>query len=342
MLRNRSLASGAAMALLSLVWACQALGPDLLPGAGLAPSSSLLAESIPFALLAVGFAGISTGRRWIWPAKRQIWRLIWIGLGLFVLPELLVRMARTGTSAYARTVVLTLVPIFAVVLEPYLAPSLGEGELKPVPGAVGASLVSTAGALLVFPVEVPGTLSACLAFGLLVLAAMLIAGANCLAYSSLVFIGSDRQKDGGFLGRSSWVPALAVVLGSSAFGLGLLDRTLAALSLIDIRLNLVGALSRAAEWNWKSVAVGVGVEMLAILSLIGVIVRMRPLRAATRYLFAPLVTILLGVVLMRVGGSDQASLQPRTWFGLVWMAGGALYLLCRGEATESSVPSLRG
>jgi len=142
--------------LLSLLWALNALRADLLPNLvpGLMPR--LERQAIPFVLLAV-VAGLSAMvRRAQWPRGRQFWISVLIGLGLFVIPAGLLYTADRSVNGFARTALFTLVPVFTLVFGPYIGSTSGLQSR----GGLLAALAGVAGALRVFPVEMPETVEA--------------------------------------------------------------------------------------------------------------------------------------------------------------------------------------
>ena len=75
-----------------------------------------------------------------------------IGLLLFAVPTLIAAFAQGWVSQLERVAIFSLTPVFAVVLEPHLGNSAHRSN-----GALIAALAAVAGALCIFPLDVPGT-----------------------------------------------------------------------------------------------------------------------------------------------------------------------------------------
>lgn len=306
-LRGRS-QSVAALLLVSLLWSCETLRPELLPmfASGL---PSLQKQTLAFALFA-GVAALASAIRGAeWPKGRQCWAAALIGLGLFVAPSGLLYLANGSVSGYARTVLLTLVPVFAIVLEPYIcsdvAPSAGGHSLL-------AALASVAGALCVFPIAFPASLLAASGFFAALLAAACIAAANCFAVTTATASGKKQLA-----------PTAAIAGGTATL----------AFAIASVWLE-------RPVWQWDALRPelfwSAAVELPALLLLFWLLRRLSASRMAARYVAAPLLTVALGAVGM------QAELQPRTWLGLILMAAGAGYLILAPAAGErGEVLSLR-
>ena len=216
-----------------------------------------------------------------------------IALGLFVLPVLLVQGADQWIPSASRTVLLTLVPVFAVVLEPHL----GGEPVRPIGrNSFLAALLAMAGAFCVFPIRFPETVDSTLAVCAVILAAVLIAAANCKA---VALIQSEPDA----------FPAIVTIITTIAAIL------LAALSAVYERPTLQHSIG-LNELAWTAL-----LELPALLLLFWLMNRMTASRMATRYLLAPLLAVMLGAAFLR------ANLTLRTWIGLVLMAAGAGFLL---------------
>ena len=311
------------LGLLSGLWGCEALLPDLLPvmrvdrrGLG---TGSFAAEATLLAILCCWFGLHAAVKRVPRPTLWEAWKLVAAGVALFVLPATLIRLAGSEISAYARTVLLTLIPMFSVVLEPYL----GRQGDAPLRGSLFAAMAGTVGALLVFPVDPPRSASATFSLALLLLAALLVAAAGCLLYR----LGSS------FGGVSrSLSPAMAVLAGTGAIGL------IGA----EVCFTLFGGIGNfwvrlEPEFGWIDL-----LELPALFLLLNLLPRMRPERSAVRYLLAPLITIVLGVSLLKLGGDSPSPLGLRTWLGLVVLAGSVGYLVLATESEADGDSRLLG
>ena len=161
-------------------------------------------QAFPSALLAVAVSLLAAARGSQWPRGKQFWLSSLIGLGLFVAPAVLVFLARHWISDLTRVALFSLAPVFAVVLEPYL----GRLYVAQSTTSLLASLVALAGTLLLFPVDLPQSVQAGLAFAAVVLATACVAGTNCWA----VRFASE-------LPRKSILPFAATAAASASVGL---------------------------------------------------------------------------------------------------------------------------
>jgi drug/metabolite transporter (DMT)-like permease len=290
------------LVLLSLLWAAETLRGELLPNLMPDPLPHWLGLALPFALLAILSAFYAFMRRRQRPGTRETWTAIGIGAGMFVLPAVLMSLASAQVTGYTRTVLFTLVPVFAVVFEPYF----GGSERKEISGGLVAALAAMAGALCIFPAQGPDSVEIGVGFCVVVLAAACVAAANCWAV---------RQAE-----RISLAPLAAIASATAAL-------SFAAMS----------AVLEHAEWRWPlhwtlhwtllapSLLWSGLVELPGLLLLFWLMARLSAVRMTTRYIVAPLLTILVGSVLLR------SSLQWRTWAGLLLMSASAAYLLFAPE-----------
>ncbi len=198
-----------------------------------------------------------------------------------------------------------------MVFEPYLglssAPRQRAGLL--------ASLTAVAGSLLVFPVATPNSLQSAGAFIAVIAAAASVAAANCHGTAK----ASTQHRD-----ATGHLAAMAAIAGAT----GVL--TLASASaLLEHPVGRWSALAPELIW---SAAIG----LPALLLLFWLMPRISAPGMATRYVWAPLLALLSGVVLEHAG----RAVQPRTWLGLALMATGAGWTLLapREEAGLSILP----
>jgi drug/metabolite transporter (DMT)-like permease len=296
-------ASIAALLLLSLLWAAGMLRADLLPGLFPTFQPHLQRLAFLFSLLAAASGMAAALRRDPWPRGRLLWQPVLIGVGLFVLPAGLAAASNGNLPGLARAALFTLVPVFALVFEPYVD-TLAEPQSR---GGLLAALAAVAGALCIFPVAIPASIATTWGFCAVVLAAACIGLTSCKAAA---------------VARAA--PALPIT-------------AIAALTAAVV-FAVASALTEKPVWYmtlpdllWLLL-----VDVPGLMLLFWLLHRMSAVRLSTRYLVAPLFAILAGAGLMR------APLEPRTWFGLALMAGGAAYLLLAPAAkTESSGLALR-
>ncbi len=303
-------AAPAAVLALSLLWALSGVRGELLPGPTPLSVAQLERQALPLLLFAAIAALAALLRREQWPRRHQLWNAITLGAGLFLVPAMLIYLSEATVSAYTRTVLLILVPVFAVVVNPH-AGSSQAGEVR---YGLAASLAAVVGALCVFPVRFPGSFPEIAGFCAVIVAAACIAAANCRA-NALALPGS-----------ASWAATAAVAAATAASGLlaasACLEKTL-------WRWNLP-----AGEWLWS-----VALELPALLLLFWLLRRLPAPRMATRYSFAPLLAVLIGMAALRPA---LDSIQPRTWLGLILMATAASWLLLAPESEVCSPSSALG
>ena len=286
----------AALLLLCLLWSLSSLRSDLLPqfASNSSQTPPLARQAFPLALLAAALSMLNVGRRSQWPRGKVLWASTLIGIGLFVVPAMLVFLAKNWVSDLTRVALFSLAPVFAVILEPYL------GRLNVAQSTTGllASLVALAGTLLVFPVDLPQSVQATCAFAAVVVATACVAGTNCWA----VRVASA-------LPQKSILHFAAVAAASATIGL------LAASAIVEhrqwqsIRPSLLSAAWPAA------------VEMPALWLLFWLMRHMSATRMTTRFLLAPLIANLIGLFLLR------PAVSLREGLGLLLVASGAGWLL---------------
>jgi hypothetical protein len=256
--------------------------------------------------LTAGLIAVLRGAQW--PRGRQLGTSILIGLGLFAVPAGLVALSDGWISELARTALFTLVPVFAVVFEPYL----GDGSRLPVRGGLLAGLMAVAGALLTFPIAIPVSAEEGCGWIAVIVAAACVAAANCLG------VASAAKLDNNAAGR---LAAMASTAGGSAACM------LAAASLVLERTDWKRE-ALVPESIWSA-----AVDLPGLLLLFWLMKKVSATRMAARFVLAPLLALLVGVVLPQ---SAQA-VRLRTWAGLVLMAGGSCWLLFgRDEETDSA------
>ena len=290
----------AALLLLCLLWSLNSLRSDLLPqfGSNSSHAYMLAHQAFPPALLAVTVSLLAAARGSQWPRGKQFWLSSLIGLGLFVAPAVLVFLARHWISDLTRVALFSLAPVFAVVLEPHL------GRLNVVQSTTSllASLVALAGTLLLFPVDLPQSVQAGLAFAAVVLATACVAGTNCWA----VRFTSE-------LPRKSILPFAATAAASASVGLLAASAILERQQWQSIRPDLLSAAWLAA------------VEVPALWLLFWLMGHMSATRMTTRFLLAPLIANLIGIFLLR------PVVSLREGLGLLLVACGAGWLLFAKE-----------
>jgi drug/metabolite transporter (DMT)-like permease len=311
----------AALGALSLLSACGVLKQIVFtPRADELPHEER--QALPFALLAIAMYGLAMARGAEWPRGRALLSAVLTGLGLFVVPAWLLSFADAWIPAYGRTALLTLTPVFAFVLEPYLNPDVrvssdgGDAASMENRNDLVAALVAVVGALCVFPVGIPASIEAGVALCAVIAAAACIAVANCKAVACV------REES------------------DSTLYLALLPFTAIAAATAAIAFATESLLFEHPSWAWQLLAPellwAAFIELPGLVLLFWLMRRMSATRMTTRFLWGPLIAVTVGAALMR------AVLAWRTWLGLLLMAAGAGYLLLAPNSEpESTSLSLR-
>ena len=291
--------------LLCLLWAADSLRADLFsPAADALPP--LERQALQFAVPAIAATLTAVLRKAGWPRGRQLVQCILASLGLFVVPALLVHFSREWISELTRVALFSLVPVFALIFEPYI----GRGSEALSESRLVAALVAMAGTLCVFPVEMPGSIASGGAFCAVIAAAACIGAAN----SGAVVLAADLP--GGSLAAMA-----AIMCGAGAAGFA-----------------LASAVTEHAIWSWNVAGPGLvwsaAVEWPSLLLLFWLMHRMSAVQMTTRFLLAPLIANLISLILLRPTVNLRAAL------GLLLIASGTGWLLFKRESEEEhdSVP----
>ena len=255
------------------------------------------------ALLAVACALLG---RLPWLSASHARSAAFIGLGLFVVPTLALRLAQPWIDPFTQVILLALVPVFAVVLEPHIAQ-----PYTPARHALVAALASAAGLLLVFPFQLPRTTAAAAAWLAALLAVCIVAAAYCRAAQLAALIPS-----------SSLAPFAAVASATSAtafFLAGIVERAFHRTSAVP-----------HTQLLWSTL-----IDVPSLLLLFWLLPRLPASRITTRFILSPLFSSLAGLILL------QPALTLRTTFGLVLATGGSAWLLLaptsRPDASSASL-----
>jgi len=212
-----------------------------------------------------------------------------VGAGLLALPALLVELAKGYVNDSTRVALFSLVPVLAVVFEPYLASHLH----SPQRGSLAAALAAIAGTLLIFPAELPRNPASAIACCGVMAAVISIAGANCLA----VRIAQDPPTV-----SLSCFAALATSSGA-------------------VLLAFVGLLIEPRPRIAADIDAWAVPDLIALAILFRLMRSMSAVRMTTRFLIAPLIANLIALAFLRPG------VQTRAWLGLFLIAGGSAWLL---------------
>jgi drug/metabolite transporter (DMT)-like permease len=291
-----------------LLWSLSSLRQEAGSSVVLNRLPMLQRGTFPFALLALVSAGIALVRRVEWPSGRFVWDSFLVAVGMFVAPAVLASFAHGLITDLTRVALFSLTPVFALVFEPYV----GRGISLQNKGGLLASLVAVGGTRALFPIEIPSSGEAWLAACGIVLAVVCVAAANCRA----VRVASEVP------GRS--MSAVAAVTGAFA----------------AIGLAGMSALTEHTQWQWGAVgpelAWAAGVELPALLILFWLMRRMSAARMTTRFLIAPLVVNVVGLLVIR------PTVTVRAGVGLALIIAGTGWLLAaREEDAEDEALALK-
>jgi len=290
--------------LLCFLWSLESLRTDLMPGEFAAGLPALEREAIHLGVLAVVgwlLAGVFHSS---WPRGRQIWDAMLVGLGMFVVPALLGEAGKNGIPDLTRVALYSLAPVFAVAFEPYLG-RLTESQSR---GSLLAALGCVIGTLGVFPLMIPRTWEGAGSFFAIILAVASVAATNCWAVR---FISELPLKSGAPVASIAGASAAAILTAASFIG----ERPV-----------------------WSHVIVGpeiawtTSVELPAMLLLFWLLRRMSAVRMTTRFVVAPLIVNVVGLVVLR------PSMRLRAGIGILLIAVSAGWLLAsRDEENPSEV-----
>jgi len=280
----------AALLVLCFVWSLGSLRIDLLPALDNHALPPMEKQALPFGWLAITASLFAIANRRQWPNVRQIRSAILIGLGLFVAPALLVSLSNQGISELTRVALFSLVPVFTVVLEPHIAGPTGQQRR----GALIAALLAVGGTLCIFPADTPSSIAAAVAFCAIVLAAAIIGAANCLAVKAAA---------------ETPITTMAAIAGATALTC----------------FAILGPLLQREAWTFRGtgpeLAWSAAVGLPGLLLLFWLMRRMSAVRMTARFVLAPLITALFGVILFR------AEISLRALLGLLLVSTGAGWLL---------------
>jgi drug/metabolite transporter (DMT)-like permease len=276
--------------LLCLLWAWYSLRGDLAPEST-AAMPAMERQAIEFALPAAGAAIFALLRRKPWPAGREAFAWMLAGAELFLLPALLIHLSVGWINALTRVAFFSLVPVLAVVLDPYI----GSGETNGK--ALAAALAAVMGTLLIFPATMPGSLPGVAGWCAVIAAALCIAAANCSA------VPLARKGH-------SLAPAVAIACGMAAAGFALTSA---------LTEHPVSPFSGSSLESLVAAAI-------ATLLIFWLMRRMDAVPMTTRYVVAPLMANLAAVALFR----PAVSLRAWLGLGLI-AAGAGWLLFASGE-----------
>jgi drug/metabolite transporter (DMT)-like permease len=304
--------AAAALLLLSLLWTVGLLRQDAFPTWSDSPVPPLLRQAVPLGILGLVAGAVIMLRCNPRPSGRLLLTAVTVGPGIFVLPALLIAGVHELISPLTRAGLFALTPVFAVVLEPYLS------RIQPVGGEnrrLLASLVAFSGALCLFPVGIPESITSAAAYCAVIAASLSVAAANCAATAATVTFES--------------LPAFTAIAASAA------AVSLAAASAVIERPQWHAAFA-SRQQILPDLLWAVCVEVPALALLFWLMPRMTASRMATRFLWPVVFAVPVAAL------AFHTSPVWRSWLGVLLMAAGAGYLLFVSEhATEATGLSLR-
>lgn len=291
--KRSGLSPALGLLMLSALWAVDGLRADLFPVLGADTLSPTQRQAVLFSVFAAVAASISAARSFEFPRGRSARACAGIGLGLFAVPAALAACAQGSLSTLDRVAVLSLTPVFTVVLEPYLQGS----EPRHGKAALAGAVAAVAGILCLFPLDIPGSFRAGGALCALLAAVFSIAVTNCFA------VRLARNLSG-----RSILPMAAQAGATSA-----------------VCFTSAAVFTMPTTWRWSAEPLQVLALLLvnlpALFLLFWLMSRLAASRMTARFLLAPLFTILAGMALQPV------SPPVRAWLGMALLAGGAGWLV---------------
>ena len=295
----------AGLLLLSLLWTLGLLRQDTFPNWSDSPLPPLLGQAVPLGILGLVAYAFVMLRRYPRPGGRLLLTAVAVGLGLFVLPALLIAGAQGIVHPLTRAALFALTPVFAVVLEPYLGrgqPAAGENR------GLLAALVGFSGALCLFPVGIPESITSTAAFCAVIVASLSVAAANCAATAAVTL-----ESLPAFTAGTASAAAISLAAASAAVERSQWHAVFA--SPQQIVPNLIWA---------------VGVEVPALGLLFWLMPRMTASQMAARFLWPVVFALPIAAVVF------HAPPAKRSWLGVVLMAVGAGYLLFFSERASEA------
>ena len=232
----------AGLLLLCFLSSLGSLRSDLLPNLTPVPLPQMEGKVLALALLAAAAAVFAGWRRAEWPRGRKLLDSVLVGVGLFVVPAVLVAAAAPWISSVMRVVLFSLAPVFAVVFEPYIGRGAGVG----IRGGLLGGIAAVAGVLCVFPVEAPRSFAAGGALCAVMVAVACVAVANCYA----VRIAAEVPGN-------SIAPMAAIAGSTAAVGLA------AASAMTEQVVWRFDALAPSLAWSAGSGLAGTSAAVLA-------------------------------------------------------------------------------
>ena len=224
------------------------------------------------------------------------------GVCLFALPAAALQFVGGVVPPVTGVALFCLVPVMTVVCVGYL-PTLrrSSAELKTMPGLLMPGVAGMGGALLLFPINLPGSWLRGLAFGTVVAVCLVVALAN---------IWMHRALQG-----TRTAPSVAAIALVCALLLGM----------YGLRVGWPALNAEVLAGEALRCAV---IDLPVVWVTVWLMREVHPARLAARFLLAPLVTVLEGYAVAR------GPVPVRTIVGVALLCAGGLLLLFRREPEE--------
>ncbi len=285
----------ASLAVFLLLCLLGSLGPlrgELAPSPATSAFPPWLLPAWPYLLIAVLALACTVLRRQRWLPAKLLTSAIFVGLGLFVVPNVALRVVESWVDPFTQVILLALTPVFTVVLEPHIAGSSTQPRY-----ALAAVTTAASGLLLIFPFSLPR--SAFDAAGWLIL--LLAAGVIATAYCTVARLASQHS-------RQSGTSLVAIISSTSAL-------SFLFISILASTLHLRFA-AQQTSLIWSTL-----IEASSLLLLFWLLPRLSASRLTTRFILSPLFSSLVSLILLR------PTVTARDVGGLLLAAAGSAWLL---------------
>lgn len=297
----------AAFLLLCLLGALGPLRNELAPSASPSAFPPWLLPAWPYLLAALLAATYALLRRLARLPTSRVYAAVCIGLGLFVVPTVVLLVVQSWIDPFTQVILLALTPVFTIVLEPHIAPSFAQPR-----HALVASIGAASGLLLIFPFQLPGTTAAAAAWLVVLLTVCIVAAAYCRA----VQLASQLSQK-----SSTPLAAIACAVSAGAFVLtGIVVQT----------LHLPLAALRAG-FLWSAL-----VDTPGLLLLFWLLPRLSASRLTTRFILSPFFSSLVALCLLR------PTVTARDVAGLLFAGAGSAWLLLASASGPHASSSTLG
>jgi hypothetical protein len=287
-------------------WLVTQVYPSMLPSAAVGCIHLAVAGLSALAVCAI------KRKVWAMPSAEFSTAIALAGACVFAMPVATLQLVEGKVPSYTCAALFCAVPLVVVLASSY-ASGAAESVLADARHLMVPSLIGLGGALLLFPIEAPGTVRK---------AAFLALVALCCVVLGVASVWMYRVLQGARLAQAVAIAALA-----SAAALGGFEVALDGPGAVREQLTMA-AVGGEALW---ALAVDVPVVWLTAWLLRG----LAPAKASARFLLATLVTLVEGDLLLHI----RPSLQDAA--GLLLLCLGALLLLYGRDSDEAPTLTLR-